>query len=107
MPYRASRSQHGRAILRALAYCLARDLGGVMYEQVEGTIHGVPHRRVRFVFEVENGPMRRSATMFRERPGLPDDLRRAPGSDPPSSASGAAPHDQPTTLQFRPEVTDV
>lgn len=54
-PYVASNEQHGAALGRALAYCLLHGLGKVSYEQVQGTIHGVEHGRVRFVFEVDAG----------------------------------------------------
>lgn len=75
MTYRATHEQHGRAILRALAYCLRHGFGHVTYEQVQGTVHGVPHGRVRFIFEVETGPMWRTATMLRERVGVPRESR--------------------------------
>jgi len=73
--YVASYEQHGAALGRALAYCLLRGLGKVSYDQVQGTVHGVEHGRVRFVFEVDAAPFFTAMTDLRERFGLP---RRKP-----------------------------
>ncbi len=67
MPYSASHDEHGIALLRALAYLIAHGEGHVTYEQIEGTIHGLEHGRVRFVFEVDGPAMWRTATRLRER----------------------------------------
>lgn len=69
--YVASPEQHGAALGRALAYCLLHGLGKVSYEQLEGTVHGVEHGRVRFVFEVDSAPFFTAMTELRERFGLP------------------------------------
>lgn len=70
-PYIAGTTQHGAALGRALAYCLIHNLGKVSYEQVQGTIHGVDHGRVRFVFEVDSAAFFSAMTELRERFGLP------------------------------------
>lgn len=70
-PYVASTEQHGAAVNRALAYCLMHGLGKVKYEQIQGTVHGVEHGRVRFVFEVESATLFTAMTQLRQRFGLP------------------------------------
>lgn len=71
MSYQASREQHGVALMRALAYCLAHDVGAVEYEQREGAALGVRPGRVRFTFEVDAPAMWRVTSELRVRYGIP------------------------------------
>lgn len=69
--YQATHDEHGAAICRALAYLLLRAEGHATYDQLEGTVHGIPAGRVRFVFEVDAPAMWSTATRLRMRYGLP------------------------------------